>query len=137
MPTQHKYPLALAGIFSILLLLSLSAQATEFHGGYGGVVATNVPSQATALRVNGPNDLHMESEDFSIATDDGLPDGSYTYEILGRLKKDPEKTASTASGHPNSGREEGARPELTPIGTLEYGYFRIAGGVVVTGAEEE
>jgi hypothetical protein len=67
-----------------------------------------------------------------------LPDGSYSYNIIGTLSP-AQVQYSEVKQNLDQGREPGAEPTNVPVGVIESGVFQILGGQVVTddGSVEE
>ena len=79
-----------------------------------------------------PDGQVLESESAMIAAGKALPDGQYSYKIIGYLEGD-EIRRSSVKEQMNNGRGDAARPRGVPVGVIESGHFRIHGGEVLTG----
>ena len=97
-------------IFGCLLILlfagiSTGAMAVEFYGGAHGVTASGV-SGATSMRIAGPRGFVIEVDSLSYSSAEGLPNGSYRYEIVGETV--PESNYLDSKAKMNNGRSEHA-----------------------------
>jgi hypothetical protein len=122
----------------MLLLASAGIlMAAEITGTANGISSDNLPSRAIAWKIKGPDGVCIRSEHTTISEDASLPDGQYSYEIIGYLE-DEEIRTSKVKEQLNNGRGDANQPTGFPVGVIESGYFQITDGFVVTidGAEE-
>ena len=117
--------------------LPLAAGAVDISGDANGVIAEKLPKKAESWSIHGPDGIYLQSTTALISDDTSLPDGSYTYEVIGPLRG-KDIRISRAKLKLNQGRPDTAMPKGVPTGVTETGYFRIVDGFVVIddGAEE-
>lgn len=122
--------ISLAGI--VLLNFTSALIAAEISGDAYGIFCNNLHNRVVAFKIRSPNGIVFESETTTISSEEGgLPDGQYSYEIIGYLDGNEIHTTG-GKEQMNNGRETTEQPENAPLGVIESGYFRIAGGVVLS-----
>jgi len=118
--------------FAVILLLASAgiSMAAEITGDAYDLTCENMPDRAIVWKINGPDNLIIQSESTIISTDEPLPDGKYRFEVIGYLEESeirkPKKEKSS-----NKGRTPEATPPNDPAGIIESGNFRIYEGDVV------
>ena len=111
-----------------LLAISSTSWSAEFIGDTRGVKVAGLPWNAISLKVEGPNGFSLETDSFMIENDSGfLDDGVYRVEIMGTIEA--TETQSKFSNVEN-GREEDARPQFEPIGSIMQTVLKISNGEI-------
>ncbi len=119
--------------FVVILFFALAgiAMASEIKGGTNSLTCEGMSDRAIAWKINGPDNLIIQSKSAIISADKPLPDGKYRFEIIGYLEKSeirkPKKEKSL-----NNGRGSSDTPPNYPVGVIESGHFRIDEGEIVS-----
>ena len=131
-----RYRFSVIAIIAVFTFQAVPASAGSKGGPEHGRVTGDrlhiqktLPKRAIGWKVSGPDDILIESKKETITVKNSLPDGQYSYEVIGYLDKDAKQ--SYRKSRWNDGRKPGTTPRNPPVGIIQTGYFRIYNGVVL------
>ena len=107
------------------------ANAAQVAGDAYNLTVLGAPAGSVGWSLGGPGGFAARSDSLSYDSFFALPDGQYSYEVIGTLSG-RAVSALDYKATLDNGRDASSRGAMQqPTGTVFSGYFRIEGGVVV------
>ncbi len=130
MQAPVRFTLTLMVLAAIALLPQSAVWATTVSGNSAELVFNNPPEGVIAVRIASPDGEVFTSKEMIISSmGRDFPNGSYQYELVGKLPK-TKQNRRVSSNAENNGRTKTTKM-LIPVGDIESGAFHIIDGVVV------